>query len=178
VQLKFFSVEAGDPSIGEGELNQFLRSHRILTIEKCLVQGVGLPSYWSVAVEYLDGVSRQGDAPLSGKTDFREILNEQDFALYCRLKDIRKAMAEDAGVPVYSIFTNRHLADMAQGRFRDATEISGIQGVGKKRAEKHSPPFLSAIIEFESKGDDKPNSQDGEPAGSVLESRPWEDGQA
>ena len=177
MQLKFFRIEAGDPASGEGELNKFLRSHRVLTMEKCLVQGTGIPAYWSVVVEYLAGGSHQEVAQVSGKTDFRDILNDQDFALFCKLKEVRKSMAEEAGVPVYSIFTNRHLADMAQGRFRDAAEISSIHGVGKKRAEKHAGPFVSAIKAFENNGDGQPDSPDGELAGSLFEGSAGEGGQ-
>ena len=178
MQLKFFRIEAGDPAFGEGELNQFLRSQRVLTLEKSIVQGAGMPAYWSVVVEYLDGVSQKDDARGVGKTDFRDILNDQDFALFCKLKEVRKAMAEEAGVPVYSIFTNRHLADMAQSRFQDAAGISSIHGVGKKRAERHAEPFVSVIKSFESNGDGQRDSPDGEPAGSLLEGGPGKEGQA
>jgi superfamily II DNA helicase RecQ len=158
MQLKFFRVLAGGPISGEGELNKFLRVHRVLTIDKQLVQGAGIVAYWSVAVEYMDSQSQPpGNAAESAKPDFKDILGEQDFALFCRLKDVRKSLADEAGVPVYSIFTNRHLADMAQKRCRDAGDIASIHGVGKKRAEKHSADFLKCIHDFENDGVAEPS---------------------
>jgi superfamily II DNA helicase RecQ len=176
MQLKFFRVDAEDPTSGEGELNKFLRSHRVLTIEKSFVKAMGVPAYWSVAVEYLEMVSGKEVSPSAGKTDFREILNDQDFALFCKLKDVRKGMAEEAGVPVYSIFTNRHLADMAQGRFSDVAGISSIHGVGEKRAGKHAAPFILTIKNFEGNGVDQQDSPNGEPPGGFSEGRTGEAG--
>jgi len=178
VQLKFFRVEAADPSIGEGELNKFLRGHRVLTIDKHLVQVSGCTPYWTVAVEYMEPVAEQGTSSASGKTDFKDLLNDQDFALFCRLKEVRKSIAEEAGVPVYSIFTNRHLADLAQRRCKDVAEVSKIHGVGKKRAEKNASALLDVITEFESNGTGSQDRRDVQPEGSIPEGLSGETRQA
>lgn len=50
--FKFFTIPIRDPTSAEVELNRFLESHNVLSIEKQLIT-VGLDSCWSVCVDYL-----------------------------------------------------------------------------------------------------------------------------
>jgi hypothetical protein len=66
MQVKFFQI----PSVGceavEAEMNTFLRSHRILKVERELVQRETSPC-WAVCVEYLDGAVASVSSALKSK---------------------------------------------------------------------------------------------------------------
>ena len=51
---------------------------------------------------------------LSGKppeVDYREVLKPEEFEMFSRLREWRKALAEKEGVPVYTLLTNEQLAN-------------------------------------------------------------------
>jgi len=74
------------------EMNRFLRAHRIVNVDRQFVAD-GEKSCWFFCVEYFEGgaldVGSAGQPP-HGKVDYREVLNERDFALYLKLRDKRK----------------------------------------------------------------------------------------
>jgi superfamily II DNA helicase RecQ len=73
-------------------------------------------------VEY--GADNKNQAPASSqRVDYREILNEQEYALFDKLRQLRKEVAEKQGIPVYAIFTNDHLASMIKNK------IAGLNGI-------------------------------------------------
>ena len=65
--------------------------------------------------------------------------------LFDHLRDLRKELATEQGVPPYVIFTDRTLHEMA--RFFPATDAEMLQltGVGEKRAAQYGRRFLDAI---------------------------------
>lgn len=141
--MRFFSVSAREPEGAAEELNQFLAAHRVLSVVRQLVAD-GAASFWAVCVSYLD---RAGGAPLGkkGKVDYREVLPEEQFAAFVRLRDLRKQIAESEGVPAYALFTNEQLAAMVQRGVRTPQELAGIDGVGPSRVEKYGPVFLEVL---------------------------------
>jgi len=68
--------------------------------------------------------------------------------LFDQLRDLRKELATEQGVPPYVIFTDRTLHEMA--RFFPATESEMLQltGVGEKRLTNYGQQFLNAIQAF------------------------------
>ena len=47
------------------------------------------------------------------RVDYKEVLSPADFALFAKLRDWRKATAEQEGIPVYAVLTNEQLAAIA-----------------------------------------------------------------
>ena len=101
----------------------------------------GADSFWSFCVDYLE--SRSGADPGGrtfsgrGKIDYREVLSPEDFAVFARLRQLRKEIAQADAVPVYTIFTNDQLAQMVQSRNDEggsrpiyATPLNGPYQVG------------------------------------------------
>jgi superfamily II DNA helicase RecQ len=117
MQLKLF-IRAGEESVRpRGEMNAFLRSHRVLAVRKEFV-GDGENSFWTFCVEYLESAPAGLTAPGGKlpKVDYKEVLKPEEFEVFSRLRDWRKGVAEKEGVPVYVVFTNEQLAEMVKKR--------------------------------------------------------------
>lgn len=144
MQYRFFWIiaEAPAPAAGEAELNQILASHRIVGVEREFV-AAGRHSAWSVCVSYqpADG----GVATKSAKVDYREVLNEADFALFAKCRTLRKQLADAEGIPAYAIFTNQQLAQIVQQRVTTLAGLREIEGVGEAKASKYSAKFLPVL---------------------------------
>ena len=147
---EIFQIPSGGCEAIEAEMNAFLRSHRILKVERELVQRETSPC-WAVCVEYLEGVAGSGSSGRSGqrnddrKVDYRALLSEGDFAVFSMLRDLRKTLAEIEGVPVYAIFTNDQLAKFAQSRAQSQADLQKVDGVGEAKIEKYGRRVLDTI---------------------------------
>ena len=117
--FKFFTVPIQNSEAAEAELNGFLGSHKILSVDRRWVDQ-GSASFWSFCVDYLDsaGAGAPGQPRGRGKIDYREVLSPEDFAVFAKLRDLRKEIGQAEAVPVYTIFTNEQLAQMVQKRTR------------------------------------------------------------
>ncbi len=75
------------------------------------------------------------------------VAQDEEEALYLRLKTLRKQLADARGVPAYVVFTDATLQHMA--RFRPETEdhFLALSGVGMKKLELYGAAFLQAIRE-------------------------------
>jgi superfamily II DNA helicase RecQ len=125
------------------ELNRFLATNRVLMVERHFVSD-GSSSVWAICVSYLDRSGRP--APELGKrVDYREVLSESDFAIYAKLRSLRKSMAEKDGLPAYTLFTNEQLAAMVQQRVTSLRALEEIQGIGPARVKKYGAAFLEIL---------------------------------
>ena len=152
MQLKMFVVPIKNVSEAEAEMNGFLRGHRVLAVKKEFVAD-GENSFWSFCVEYLDGaaVATTGGTASSSrppKVDYREILTPEEFELFSRLRDWRKAAAEKEGVPVYAVLTNEQLAQVVQKKINSKAGLKEIEGVGDARVEKYGDALLQFLGEL------------------------------
>ena len=147
MQLKAFTIPVHDDGAAIEEVNVFLRSHRILTVDRHFVQD-GANSVWAICICYLgDSTRPQAVSTKRPKVDYREVLSQTDFALFARLRALRKQLAEREGVPAYALFTNEQLAEMVQRRITSATGLREIAGVGEARVEKYGEAFLAILKE-------------------------------
>ena len=119
---RIFTIPIRCAEAAEAELNGFLRGHRVLSVERRWVDQ-GESSFWAFCVDYLESsgapapsASRDRDGQHRNKVDYRERLSPEDFAVFARLRDLRKEMAQAEAVPVYTVFTNEQLAQMVQAR--------------------------------------------------------------
>ncbi len=112
----------------------------------------GASSFWAFCIDYLEGAppgagAYNGSRVPSGKAkiDYRETLKPEDFAVFARLRDLRKEIAQAEGVPVYTIFTNEQLARMVEGRATTKAALEKIAGVGDTRIEKYGGRMLTLL---------------------------------
>jgi len=72
-------------------------------------------------------------------------LSDGDLRLFETLREIRKQLAEDQGVPPYVIFGDVALVEMSRDRPSNEDEFLEINGVGQVKLERHGAVFLEAI---------------------------------
>jgi len=146
MRLYFATIPVFGGAEAAEELNRFLAGHRVVSVERELVQDGGA-SAWAVCVVYLDGESAAVPTR-RGRVDYREVLPEEEFAVFARLRALRKTLADRDGVPAYALFTNEQLVTMVRQRVSSPADLSAIAGVGPARVEKYGREFLEILREW------------------------------
>jgi superfamily II DNA helicase RecQ len=142
-----YSDEATD------ELNAFIASHRVVRIERKWIDQ-GPQSAWTFCVEYVlasptvDGKPRS--ALSRNRIDYKTILSPDEFTVFSLLRELRKEMSQQEGVPVYALFSNEQLAQMVQRQCSSKADLLGIEGVGEAKVEKYSEKLLAVLSKFTS----------------------------
>jgi ATP-dependent DNA helicase RecQ len=73
-------------------------------------------------------------------------LNDEERVLFERLRELRKRIATEQGVPPYVIFHDATLVAMAVDKPRSAGEMLELNGVGKTRLDKYGALFLRELL--------------------------------
>ena len=144
IQYATFLLPLHAGSTEQEELNRFLRGHRIIQTHKELA-AIGSTANWALLIEYLEGSEKSSGEPIKNRVDYKEILNQKDFLLFSKLREARKKLAEDNGLPVYAVCTNDQLAEIAKSRPKNLTEFMKIEGIGKSKADKYFSFLLTCI---------------------------------
>jgi superfamily II DNA helicase RecQ len=145
MHMRFFTIPIRDPQGAADELNAFLTAHRIVHTERQFVAD-GANSLWSICVSYIDsGDGRPTPDKRARKIDYRESLSETEFAVFAKLRALRKELADQEGVPVYALFTNEQLADMVRRGVSSLEDFKSLDGVGKARVGKYGEAFLRIL---------------------------------
>lgn len=92
MRLAFFAIPALHPEHPTEELNRFLGSHRVVRVERELVQA-GAASFWAVTVEYTLGDPETPSPQRRPRIDYREVLDPADFALYSKPRELSTEVA-------------------------------------------------------------------------------------
>jgi len=83
MSYRFFVIPVRDDGTAAAELNGFLGSRRVLTVDRRWVDQ-GSESFWSFCVDYLESSGGPVVAGKNGggraKVDYREVLSPEDFA--------------------------------------------------------------------------------------------------
>ncbi|MEA3319266.1 MAG: DNA helicase RecQ [Bacillota bacterium] len=72
----------------------------------------------------------------------------EDNELFDRLRELRRNLSKEEGVPPYVIFSDSTLREMCEVLPRDETAMLEIKGVGSLKFEKYGTLFLREIGEF------------------------------
>lgn len=146
--FKFITVPIHETGESATELNTFLNSHKVLAVERRWVDQ-GSSSFWSFCIDYVSGVGSQKIDKRSNsernKIDYKEVLKPEEFAIFAKLRDRRKEIAEKEGVPVYAIFNNEQLAKMVQTRATTRAALAKIDGIGEAKLEKYAAAMLELL---------------------------------
>lgn len=125
------------------DLNAFLAGHRVAAVTHHVTPVPG-GSMLVFVVQAVDGTSANAP-PSRPKIDYRAELDDDDFAVFSRLRAWRKQAAEAEAVPVYTLFTNAQLAEMVKRRVSSAEALRAIEGVGAARVEKYGAAVVKIL---------------------------------
>jgi superfamily II DNA helicase RecQ len=152
MQMRIFAIPMDGDDEAMEECNHFLRANKVLSVEKVPVVERGR-NYWSVCVEYLP---RRNGEPMPGRSasatamerpriDYRELLTGPQFERYSKLRSLRKQIADQEAVPVYTILTNAQLADLARKVPKSKAGFLSIEGIGEAKATRYAGAFLTVL---------------------------------
>ena len=135
------------------ELNAFIAGHRVAHIERKWIDQ-GTQSAYVFCVEYvLASPTRDGNprSQLSrNRIDYKTILTPDEFTIFSLLRELRKELSQQEGVPVFALFSNEQLAQMVQRRCASKADLLGIEGIGEAKVEKYSEKLLATLSKFAS----------------------------
>ncbi len=79
-------------------------------------------------------------------------IKDDDKALWEALRDCRKQLAEEQGVPPYVIFHDATLMEMLHYRPLAAAQLLQLNGVGQTKLERYGNAFIAVIAAHEQSG--------------------------
>lgn len=146
MQIQVFTVPIFEGVEELNAMNKFLRSHRVAEVQKTFIPTASGGS-WSFCVTYLESVKVVDPEIKKGKIDYRNVLDEKDFALFCEMRKIRKQIAENEAIPPFAVFTDAELAEIARLETITLSSMKSISGIGEKKIEKYGSCFLEIANE-------------------------------
>lgn len=93
------------------------------------------------------GQSNASSGPASSESSIYWTKRDEK-ALLNKLKELRKAIANDEGYPVQNIFFNKTLEEMASKRPDSPEKMIEIIGVGEYKLQKYGERFINVIIDY------------------------------
>jgi len=143
MQIKLFTIPIAFVNEQNDELNKFLKSHKILEIDKQLVQ-IPTGAFWCFYIQYVEEGNKEFYIK-ENKVDYRETLTEEEFKAFSKLREIRKKISVEDAVSAFVVFTDAELAEIAKLKDATANNIRSIKGIGDKKAEKYGERILSQL---------------------------------
>lgn len=137
---RFFIVPVQSSESAEAELNAFLASHKVLTVDRRWVD-LGANSFWAFCIDFIPagGVSNTRSSQVTrSRVDYKDVLTTDEFIVFSQLRQLRKDISQTEAIPVYTVFTNQQLAQIVQRRCRTKADLSRIEGIGEARMEKYA----------------------------------------
>jgi superfamily II DNA helicase RecQ len=141
MQFKVFTIPVTDDGTAIEEMNRFLRGHKVLEVEQQLVS-TKIGSHWHFCVKYLANAQVDNKPQNSSKIDYKDVLDEKTFVLFSILREVRKKIAEEDGLPVYAVFTNEELANIASLEDITVETIKKVKGIGDKKIDRFGRRLL------------------------------------
>ena len=136
MQYRVFFVPIFDDGTFEDELNRFLCNHKVVEVNKHYSEAT---SVWTFCVTYIETNYSAVNTTQSKKEkiDYKEVLDELSFARFVKLREARKLIASSEALPVYAVFTNEELAQIASLEEITESGLASIKGIGNKKNEKY-----------------------------------------
>lgn len=86
--------------------------------------------------------------PKAKRVARREGEIECDEILFAHLRNLRKKLADERGVPAYVVFGDATLRQLARDYPTRVSELDGVTGIGEKKRAEFGDTFTSAIATF------------------------------
>ena len=78
----------------------------------------------------------------------KEKETDYDFDLFTRLRQLRKSLADEQGVPPFVVFGDRSLQEMSRIFPQDTHSFSTIFGVGDRKLKQYGEVFVNGIVQY------------------------------
>ncbi len=125
------------------EMNKFLRSHNILHVDHHVLNN-DTGSYWCFCIRYLEGAA--SGAREREKVDYMKVLDQATFQRFSKMRELRKQLALDDGVPPFVVFTDEELAGVAKiPPPLSLAAMKKIPGIGEKKVGKYGAKFIELL---------------------------------
>lgn len=144
----------GEEGFDAGPLEAFCREHDVTSWRDHFFVFRGIPQL-AVILEYRvrdeassaqPGAARATDRePGAREQNHRMKLEPADRLLYDRLREWRALRSSREGVPVYVIFNNRQLAEIARHKPRSKSALREIDGVGEAKVGKYAEDIFTLL---------------------------------
>lgn len=150
MQIKLFTIPVGDSGAALEEMNRFLRGNKILEVQNQLTSNEN-GAYWCFCVRYIEKTFATTGVTKT-KVDYKHVLDEATFQKFSRLREIRKKVAADEGLPAFAIFTDEELAGLAKLEVITPQTMLSIRGIGEKKVERFGSHFVTKLEKDETTG--------------------------
>ncbi len=141
MNIKIISIAAFATEEELQELNSFLSSNQIISVEKHFVSKPEI-DFWTFCIKYV--AQKTGNSKKTKKTsgiDYRELLDDETFAKFDKMRIKRKELAEKENIPAYFIFTNEELSKLAELDKITKEAMLSVKGIGEAKVEKYFSEF-------------------------------------
>ena len=144
MQIKIFTIPILGGEALTDEMNVFLRGKKILQTEGHIVPN-DHSSFWSFCIKYIEDASITERDRV--KVDYRQTLDEATFQRFSRMRELRKTLAQEEGVPAYAIFTDEELSGIAKLEVVNLATMKKVKGIGDKKVEKYGTHFVKLMAD-------------------------------
>ena len=77
-------------------------------------------------------------------TVYKHILDDATFEKFSKLREIRKKVAADEGIPAFAVFTDEELAGLARLDKITQKGMVSVKGIGDKKVERFAKHFINS----------------------------------
>jgi ribonuclease D len=77
--------------------------------------------------------------------DYRDLLTGPQFERFSKLRALRKQIADQEAVPVYTILTNAQLAEVARRVPKSKAAFGNLEGIGDAKVTRYGGAFLTLL---------------------------------
>jgi superfamily II DNA helicase RecQ len=143
MQIQIFNVPLTDAGESLAEMNRFLAGHKVLEVEQRFFQNEK-GACWSFCVRYLPTATNMQNASKE-KVDYKQVLSEAEFAIFSKLREIRKQIAITDAVPAYAVFTDEELAGITKLPIIEENKLMTVKGIGEKKVAKYGKQMMDML---------------------------------
>jgi len=155
LRVTVFSLSyLGEEGFDAEPLEAFCREHEVTAWRDHFFVSGGRPQL-AVILEYRSRTADRGSQPgqrrgpeqerRADQRNYRKELEPADRLLYDRLREWRALRSSRDGVPVYVIFNNRQLVEIARHRPRSKAALREIDGVGEAKVGKYAQDIFTLL---------------------------------
>ena len=150
-QLSTFGIGAGFSDVRWRSIFRQLVVHGYLNVDHNRYGALRLTGSSRALLRGETNLALREDAekPKVSRSRIRVTLNATDEPLMEALRDERREIAEEHGVPPYVVFHDAALLDMIRLRPAALQDMLEVSGVGQSKLEKYGQAFLDVLNRFE-----------------------------